>query len=136
MKIFTKPVIVLLLALAGFFSTSGQSIMQPTDTVYTYNSAAVKGSPTNPNQPATANTIGKWIRTVRMSWNTSNWKCYIYNGVQFRLRFPTPHKPKAGHGKEYPMVVFFHGLGEAGVQTDNEYQLYHGGNVFENKVAT
>src|SRR6186713_2633505 len=87
MKIFTKPVIVLLLALAGFFSTSGQSIMQPTDTVYTYNSAAVKGSPTNPNQPATANTIGKWIRTVRMSWNTSNWKCYIYNGVQFRLRF-------------------------------------------------
>jgi len=136
MKIFTKPVIVLLLALAGFFSTSGQSIMQPTDTVYTYNSAAVKGSPTNPNQPATANTIGKWIRTVRMSWNTSNWKCYIYNGVQFRLRFPTTYNPTAVDGKRYPMLVFFHGLGEAGVQTDNEYQLYHGGNVFENKVAT
>jgi len=90
MKIFTKPVIGLLFALAAFLTSevSAQSIVNPADTVYTYNSSAPKGSSTNPNQPATANTIGKWIRTVRMSWNTSNWKCYIYNGVPFRIRFP------------------------------------------------
>jgi predicted esterase len=138
MKMSTKSFIVLLLALAAFFTkdVSGQSIMNPGDTVYTYNSSATKGSSTNPNQPATQNTIGKWIRTVRLSWNTSNWKCYIYNGVPFRIRFPLTYNPTANDGKKYPMMVFFHGLGEAGPATDNEYQLYHGGNVFEAQVAS
>ena len=137
MKIFTKSVIALLLAFATFFvkDASGQSVLNPADTVYTYNSSSPAGSRTNPSQPA-ANTIGRWIRTVRMSWNTSAWKCYIYNGVQFRLRFPTTYNPSANDGKRYPVLVFFHGLGEAGVQTDNEYQLYHGGTVFENRVNT
>ena len=97
MKIFTNSVIALLLALATFFvkDASGQSILNPADTVYTYNKNAAVGSRTNPTQPTTANTIGRWIRTVRMSWNTDKWKCYIYNGVQFRLRFPTTYNPTA-----------------------------------------
>ncbi len=32
------------------------------------------------------------------------------------------------------MLVFFHGLGETGNIYDNEYQLYHGGNVFQAAV--
>ena len=33
------------------------------------------------------------------------------------------------------MMVFFHGLGETGTIYDNEYQLYHGGDVFRDAVA-
>ena len=72
MKIFTNSVIALFLAFATFLvkDASGQSVLNPADTVFTYNKNAAAGSSTNPNQPATQNTIGKWIRTVRVGWNT------------------------------------------------------------------
>ena len=129
MKIFTKAIAGLILTLAICVQhVSGQSIMLPTDSVYTYSSTATKGSPNNPNQPA-ANTIGKWVRTVRMSWNTNQWKCYIFNGMQFRLLYPKSYNPTANDGKKYPVLVFYHGAGELGVITDNELSLAHGGNT-------
>ncbi|HVU56509.1 MAG TPA: fibronectin type III domain-containing protein [Puia sp.] len=63
-----------------------------------------------------------------MSWNTDQWKCYIYNGMAFRLIFPKSYTT-AADGKKYPVLVFFHGAGEAGVVTDNEISLAHGGNT-------
>ena len=107
---------------------SGQSILNPNDTVFTYNSAATLGTSTNPNQPA-AGTIGKWVRTVRMSYSTTEWKCYIFNGMCFRLHFPKGYNPTANDGKKYPMMVFYHGAGEAGPVTDNEISMAHGGQV-------
>ncbi len=104
-----------------------QSVLDPTDPVVTYNSS------TPPTQPAYGQ-IGKWVRTVRLSWNTSSYKAYIYKGYAFRLKFPKTYNPTANDGKKYPMMVFFHGLGETGTIYDNEYQLYHGGDVFRDAV--
>ncbi len=129
MKIFTKVIPVLLLVLVALFgiqTADGQSILNPADSVYTYNSSAAAGSVTNPNQPA-GGTIGKWIRTVRMSWNTNEWKCYVYDGMCFRLHFPLGYNPTANDGKVYPLLIFLHGEGEAGPITDNEESLAHGG---------
>lgn len=106
------------------------SILDPADVVINYNSA----SP--PAQPVWG-TIGKWVRTPRLAWNTTSYKCYIYNGLQFRLKFPKTYNPAAADGKKYPMVVFFHGLGEgASTIYDNEYQLYHGGQQFKDTVES
>jgi hypothetical protein len=105
----------------------GQSILNPNDAVINYNST------TPPTQPAWGQ-IGKWVRTPRLGWNTTEYKCYIYKGEVFRLHFPKTYNPTANDGKKYPMLVFFHGLGETGNIYDNEYQLYHGGDKFQAAV--
>jgi hypothetical protein len=127
MKIFTTLCLLLATLFLGQ-TVLGQSVLDPTDPVTTYNGS------TTPAQPADG-TIGKWIRTKRLSWNTDSFKCYIYKGVPFRLRFPKSYKPGVSDGKKYPMLVFFHGLGEVGAITDNEYQMYHGGDVFNAAVS-
>ncbi len=104
-----------------------QSVLNPSDSVITYNSSQP------PTQPPFGQ-IGKWVRTVRLGWNTTEYKCYIYKGCAFRLHFPKSYNPTANDGKKYPMMVFFHGLGETGSIYDNEYQLYHGGDVFQAAV--
>lgn len=105
---------------------TGQSIINPADTMVNYTSSS------KPTIPAWG-TIAKWGRTPSLSWNTSEWKCYIYNGQPFRVHFPKSYTT-ANDGKTYPMLVFLHGLGEAGPATDNETQLFHGGNVFQAKT--
>ena len=107
--------------------SAGQSVLNPNDPVITYNAN------TPPTQP-TFGQIGKWVRTVRLGWNTDSYKCYIYKGCAFRLKFPKSYNPTAVDGKKYPMLVFFHGLGETGSIYDNEYQLYHGGQNFSDAV--
>ena len=105
-----------------------QSVLDPSDPVITYNANQA------PTQPAWGK-IGKWVRTVRLGWNTDSYKAYIYKGCAFRLKFPKTYNPAANDGKKYPMLVFFHGLGERGADIyDNEYQLYHGGQGFRDAV--
>ena len=131
MKNSTRIFSWLLIAITFLFAQNAaqaQSILNPSDTIVTFNPADT------PAIPAYGQ-IAKWVRTVRMSWNTSNWKCYIYNGNQFRLRFPPDYNPTANDGKLYPMLIFMHGDGEGGSVYDNEYSLYHGGNVFESAVS-
>ena len=125
MRSATRVLSLLLLLFAGSVSqtTFAQSVLDPTDPIVDYNPAAP------PAQPA-PNTIGKWVRTPRLSWNTSRYKCYVFNGVAFRLLYPKSYNPTANDGKKYPMMVFFHGLGETGTIYDNEFQLYHGGDYF------
>ncbi|HMH20626.1 MAG TPA: fibronectin type III domain-containing protein [Puia sp.] len=129
MKTFTKIVRLLLVVLAGFFTQTvvGQSVMDPADPIVTYNASAP------PTQPAFGQ-IGKWVRTKRLNWNTDSYKAYVYKGAQFRLKFPKTYNPTAVDGKKYPVFVFFHGLGETGTIYDNEYSLYHGGDVFRDAV--
>ncbi len=114
---------VLTLVALCVFKTSiviSQSVLNPSDSVVSYNS----NNP--PTQPAYGQ-IGKWVRT-------SSYKAYIYKGYAFRLKFPKTYNPTASDGKKYPMMVFYHGLGETGTIYDNEYQLYHGGEVFRDAV--
>ncbi|HZH96076.1 MAG TPA: hypothetical protein VEY06_09330, partial [Flavisolibacter sp.] len=129
MRRLVRTIVFMLLASAAVRQgAQAQSVLDPADPVITYNSA------TPPTQPAFGQ-IGKWVRSVRLGWNTTPYKAYIYKGVAFRLRFPATYNPTAVDGKKYPMLVFFHGLGEAGDIYDNEFQLYHGGQFFSNSVS-
>ena len=130
MKTSTRIFSLMLIAIIAMTGQTvlGQSILNPADTLVTY----------NPSKPPTVpydNTIHKWVRTVRLSWNTTPYKAYIYNGCQFRLCYPKSYNPTANDGKKYPMMVFDHGEGEAGTVYDNEYSMYHGGQIFSNAVA-
>ncbi len=81
-------------------NAGAQSILDPSDPVVTYNASAP------PTQPA-GNTIGKWVRTKRLSWNTNNYKCYVYNSFPFRLRFPKSYNHTAVDGKKYSYYDIF-----------------------------
>lgn len=124
MKRILLLITIFCLALFTAVNSSAQSVLDPNDAIVTYNSAAP------PTQPAYGQ-IGKWVRTSRLSWSTTGFKCYIYKGVPFRLKFPKSWT-SAADGKLYPVYLFFHGAGEAGTIYDNEFQLYHGGDVFNN----
>ena len=95
--------------LAGYSSIA--QVFDPSDVNQEYDS---RNPPTQPalGQP------GKWVKTSRLtSWSTSSYKCYIYNGIPFRLKFPKTYV--AGNGKKYPLYLFFHGAGEKGSIYDN-----------------
>lgn len=98
-------------------------IFNPNDTVKNYDASRP------PVKPATG-LVGKWVRTPRVSWNTSSFKCYIYNGMAFRLKYPKNYDST----KAYPILIFLHGKGEFGTIYDNEFQLYHGGSVHASAV--
>jgi len=113
----------LLLLLIGTQSVWAQNVLNPNDPVVDYNAA------NPPAQPAWG-AIGKWVRTPRLSFTGINsYKCYIYKGMQFRLKYPKNFNA-ADTSKKYPITVFFHGVGEKGTVYDNEYQLYHGGDKY------
>lgn len=104
-----------------------QSVLDPADTVVEYN-------PDNPPVEPAWGQIGKWVRTKRLNWNTDEYKCYIYKGCAFRLHFPKTYDPTTNDGKKYPLLVYFHGLGETAGIYENENQLYHGGDVFQKAI--
>src|SRR5690348_11479987 len=119
---FTRRLNLLLVVLASLFGQSVHAqtgVLNPNDSVVIYNPSA---PPTLPP----AGVLAKWVKTTRMSYNTNDFKCYIYNYVQFRLKWPKSWTP--GDTKTYPLYVFFHGVGEGGTYTDNEFQMAHGGN--------
>jgi len=117
---------LLLLLMIGAQTVSAQKVLDPNDPVVDYNAAKP------PVEPAWGS-IGKWVRTPRMSWTATSYKCYIYKGMQFRLKYPKNFNA-ADTSKKYPIIVFFHGVGEKGTVYDNEYQLYHGGKEYMNAV--
>jgi predicted esterase len=94
------------------------NVFNPNDPVITYDSTHPPVKPPN-------GVVGKWVRTVRVTWNTTEFKCYIFNGIPFRLKFPKNYDST----KSYPLYVFFHGKLEGGDIYDNEHQLYLGGQV-------
>src|SRR5947209_3880788 len=124
MRHFAKLFLFVLVNTSLFcFCARSQSILDPTDPVINYDS-------THPPVQPPFGQIGKWVRTPRVSWNTDSYKAYIYKGVCFRLKFPKTYNPAVNDGKKYPMLIFFHGLGEASPITDNEDQLYWGADFF------
>lgn len=125
MKRTVHLLISILMLFAG--TAHAQQALNPADPIVVYNSA----SP--PTAPAYGR-IGKWVKTNRLSWNTSDFKCYIYKGLNFRLKFPKTYQHNVADGKKYPVFVFLHGRGEGGTVYDNEYQLLHGGQNFETQT--
>lgn len=93
---------------------------------------------TTTNQPAQPawNSIAKWGHTNRLNWNpySYGYRCYWFNGVPFRVKFPKSYAHNVADGKKYPMLIFLHGLGERGTVYDNEYQLRHGGQQHAQRV--
>jgi large repetitive protein len=119
MKLFVLRLFVAFLSsgfLLGVTTSANAQVFNPNDVNVEYNPQ----SP--PTQPISG--PGKWVKTTRMTWNTSTFKCYIYKGIQFRLKYPKTYV--AGNGKQYPLFLFFHGAGEKGSIYDNDYQLYLG----------
>lgn len=103
----------------------------------TFNAKAQVLNPNDPivqydpdNLPVTPpyDSIGKWVYTPSMGYNTSSYKCYYYKGLAFRLMFPKSWTSNST--KVYPMVIFLHGLGERGTIYDNELQLKWEGKNF------
>lgn len=129
MKTFTRifRLLILILSISFVGNANGQSVMDPSDPIVNYNSS-------NPPTQPPYGQIGKWVRTPLLNWNTTSYKCYIYKGFQFRLKFPKTYNPTANDGKKYPVFVFFHGLGETGTIYQNEKQLLHGGQYIAGKV--
>ena len=100
---------------------SQAQILNSNDPVPVYNSALP------PSQPAYGQ-IGKWVITPTITgWSTSAYKPYFYNGMAFRLLYPKSYAQGVNDGKTYPVIIFLHGLGEAGTIYNNDFQLYHGG---------
>ncbi len=107
------------------YKAQGQSVFDPNDPVVIYN-------PSNPpTQPAWGQ-VGKWVKTTRVNWSTTDFKAYIFKGMAFRLKYPKNYVP--GNGVKYPLFIFFHGMGEPGPIYDNEYQLYHGARLHRDAV--
>jgi chitodextrinase/predicted esterase len=114
-------------------SLFSQNVFNPNDPIVNFN-----GSNTPPTPPA--NTLAKWGRTPHNDFpnpfNTDNFKAYYYSGTQrgtaFRLRYPNNYNPV--NATKYPVILFFHGIGETGPATDNEYQLAWGAKEFESKI--
>jgi hypothetical protein len=129
MRRLTTGIALTFLMIAGlsFQPVSAQSVLNPADPVITYDSL------NKPVEPAWGQ-VGKWVRTVRMSWNTDEWKAYIYKGMPFRLHFPKSYAHGVSDGKKYPVLLFFHGLGEIGHKYDNEFQMLHGHQFFQNTI--
>lgn len=117
---------------------SAQNVFNPTDQVYTYDPSKPVGDPRNPALPPDR-VMAKWIRTTansKVTFNTTMYKPYIWNGMPFRLLYPKTYQPGVNDGKKYPIVVFWHGGGEIAPITDNEIQLYNGGEFFASQVAS
>src|SRR5690242_9052696 len=117
MKKFCTIVATTIILLTVSLSVQAQSsILDPNDPIVTYN-------PNNPPATPPWGPVAKWVRTADFYWSVPQYKCYYYKGMAFRLLYPKSYNPTANDGKTYPMVVFFHGLGERGTIYDNELSL-------------
>lgn len=125
MKIFTL-LRVLTVSVLSFFVIDARSqtgVLDPDDPVVIYD-------PVNPPATPPNGTLAKWVKTTRVSFNTTSYKAYFYKGMAFRLKFPKSYKDSLGTGKKYPLFIFFHGVGNKGTIYDNENQLASGGSRF------
>ncbi|MEO5996752.1 MAG: fibronectin type III domain-containing protein [Chitinophagaceae bacterium] len=119
---------VVLFTVCGAFTLKAQNVFNPTDPLVNYN-------PANPPAIPPPNTLAKWVRTPRpeVNFNTDRFKSYYYNGMPFRLRYPNGYNPNDPN-KKYPVILFFHGIGEAAIDYDNEINLLYSGPIFENRI--
>ncbi len=130
--------LLLFLVLISAVAAKSQPVFSAKDSVYTYNSSAPLGSVKNPINPGPG-VMAKWIRTPipsREPWDTapsSRFKCYLWNGMAFRLRYPENYD--STNPARYPVIIFFHGGGEIGPITQNEDHLFWGAQTFAGLIS-
>jgi predicted esterase len=132
---------VTFLAALAVQSVMAQSVLDPSDPVINYD-------PAHPPSPPGWLQMGKWVRTPNTAvknrnngWTADNYKCYNWQGMAFRLRFPKNYAT-TNDGKKYPLIIFLHGKGEIakpplltnGQNYDNEFQLLQGPYEFEQAI--
>ncbi|WP_431214312.1 hypothetical protein ACQ86N_05540 [Puia sp. P3] len=102
MNTLSTRIFLLVLTMGLFFGSAraqfGTGVLNPNDPVVTYNPAAPPANPPGGN-------VAKWVRTKRVNYNTDDFKCYIYNGLQFRLKWPTTWT-STNDGKTWPLYLF------------------------------
>ena len=125
-----------------------QNVFNSSDPQVRYDKTKPLGSAQNPN-PAKAG-LQKWVSTPTTgvslgsaAWSNSSFKAYYINvngaRMAFRIKFPRSYSRPEGAGKKYPSMLFLHGAGEAGCNTNggiynNEKQLWLGGQLFMQRV--
>jgi predicted esterase len=130
---------------------NAQNVMSHLDGVYTYNSGAAIGTNNNPAVPP-PDIISKWVNDPTLKPGRINWpqaqqdrfKCYFFNGMAFRLRFPKNYDPNGT--TKYPLILFMHGAGEAAPRIggvcntvlnpnrENRDQLFWGAQTFDQRI--
>ncbi|MEO6915511.1 MAG: PA14 domain-containing protein [Chitinophagaceae bacterium] len=103
-----------------------------TQNVFNQNDPIIPFDGNNP-PPTPANTLTKWVRTNRVSFNTDRFKSYYFNNMAFRLRYPNGYDPN-DKSKKYPVILFMHGGGEIDLKTNNDYQLFVGAELIQAKI--
>ncbi|WP_126970149.1 fibronectin type III domain-containing protein [Gynurincola endophyticus] len=124
---------------------NAQNVFNPNDPLVRYNANASVGTAQKPDP--NINGLQKWVAdsmsSISNSYSTQSYKAYYMNinGVQmpFRLKYPKSYNNPDSAGKKYPVMMFFHGTGEAACNTNggvynNEKQLLHGGRLFRDHV--
>ncbi|MGZ5247009.1 MAG: hypothetical protein ACXWV5_08210, partial [Flavitalea sp.] len=144
----TLPLLISLLMLLSISGIS-QNVFNPSDPVVRHSPTQPLGSATNPDPNKMG--IQKWVSTITNgistgngAWDASSYKAYFAKltttkGIAFRIKFPRSYNNPDSAGKKYPMMLFFHGAGESGCNTNggvynNEKQLALGGNSYRLKV--
>lgn len=96
-----------------------------------------------PEGPINNSALENWgYQQVGTTWDTSPFLPFIYNSRWLRLMPPngvtytasTKTWNYTSPGTKYPLILFFHGLGERG--TDNNNQLKHGGQRHRDAVLS
>src|SRR6478735_4806238 len=140
--------LLFILSLLVFLNSRSQNVFNPSDPIVRYNSGSALGTSSHPNPSKTG--LQKWvsistngISSGSGSWDASSFKAYFANllgkGVSLRVKFPRSYSNPDSAGKKYPVMLFFHGAGEAGCPGNggiynNEKQLLHGGQLFRDRV--
>jgi fibronectin type 3 domain-containing protein/poly(3-hydroxybutyrate) depolymerase len=143
-----KIVLLTLSVLVSCCATFAQNVFNPSDPIVRYDANAALGSATKPN-PSTRG-LQKWVSTPTNGVSTgsgaidvSSFKQYFlnWNGtpMAFRLKFPKSFTNPDSVNKKYPVMLFLHGAGEVGCQSNNgiynnEKQLYLGAGLFRDFV--
>jgi pimeloyl-ACP methyl ester carboxylesterase len=141
MRKYLLTVLVTLFTLGAVMS---QSAMNSGDPVVNFNVNGVLGSASKPNPDVIPfNSLVKWGRQRNTSrvgsgqgWSeteSNSFKAYYIKpaglpALPFRVRFPKNYDSTLA--AKYPVILFFHGGGEAGVIWENEDQLFWGAQPF------
>jgi chitodextrinase/predicted esterase len=122
-----RIIILSTFCLLAVFNSSliAQNVFDPKDPIVQYDASKPPA--------ANFNTITKWVKGNKATFNTDKFKSYIFNNMAFRLRYPNGYDPKDTK-KKYPIVLFMHGGGETDSKYINDYNILIGGEIFEKKI--
>lgn len=127
-------------------TVTAQNVFNPSDAIIRYDKNQPQGSAQNPDTAKKG--LQKWVSTPTTgvslgsaAWDASSFKAYYINAagakMAFRIKFPSSYTINAT--KKYPVMLFLHGAGEPGCNTNggiynNEKQLWLGGSLFKSYV--